>query len=57
MLIILFLFDIFNYAVPNNHITDPSDEAKKYNHPNCVGASLSKFIKLGLFLIHDPWEG
>ena len=28
--------DIFNYAVPNNHITDPSDEGKKYDHPNCA---------------------
>jgi len=46
---------IFNYAVPNNQITDPSDEANKYDHPNCVGASLSKFIKQGFFPFLFLW--
>ena len=41
---------IFNYAVENNQITDTSDDANQYDHPNCVGASLSKFIRQGLFL-------
>ena len=36
---------IFNYAVENNQITDTNDDANKYDHPNCVGASLSKFIR------------
>ena len=43
---------IFNYAVENNQITDTSDDANQYDHPNCVGASLSKFIRQGLFLFH-----
>jgi len=33
-----------------NHITDPSEEGKKHDHPNYVEASSSKFIKQGLFL-------
>ncbi len=37
-------------SLPNNHITDPSEEGKKHDHPNYVEASSSKFIKQGLFL-------
>jgi len=51
----LFGQGIFNYAVENNQITDPSDEANKYDHQNCVEASSSKFIKQGLFLFLFLW--